>query len=85
MSPHTKNTDEVQIPKWAQDYEVGDKIFYLNPEMDRVEDSTILGFSTKKKTEGYPVIRPPEGVRAREAAIAESCHYSKNDLKQNSD
>lgn len=85
MKLYTEDKDEVDLPEWVGGYEVGDEIAFINPRKDKVETSEVIGFSTREKNPGLPVIDPPSGLKAREIAVDEDHHYNKNDLKQNAD
>jgi len=71
----TENKGSVDIPSWAQQFEVGDLINWQVDEVDGVKQSEIVGFSTLFDV-GYPVIEPPReyidgGTRAECVAVTE--------------
>jgi len=54
----TTAKEKVDVPSWAQEYEVGDTIHWESDKVEGVKASEIVGFSTLFDV-GYPVIEPP--------------------------
>ena len=52
----TTDKRKVEVPEWAQQYEVEDEIRYRNPLTGGVESAIVVGFSSRKGNEGLPII-----------------------------
>lgn len=76
MKLYVPNKSEVDIPEWADIYDVGDEITFFNPKVGEVQSDIIIGFSIRGGCEGLPVINPPKGVKAKEVAVDEKYHIT---------
>lgn len=53
----TTEKTEVSIPDWVENIEVGDVLTLVHQLAKGSFDATVVGFSTRESTEGYPVIK----------------------------
>ena len=72
----TKDKKEVPIKEWAEHYDVGDTIEYVNPSTGEKEKRVIIGFSTMHRNIGLPVVTGVTNADAKEVAIPEKFHVN---------
>lgn len=58
-------------PDWVEQYHLGDQITYYDPQLGRNDTGTIIGFSTKRRHRGVPVIEAKEHHDCDHVAITQ--------------
>ena len=75
---YTDTKANVDVPEWAEQFEIGDDIHWTHDEVGGVQTSEIIGFSTFYDI-GYPVIEPPEQIggpsHVSECAVTRECWF----------
>lgn len=83
--PHVTTADEVAVPGWADEYDVGDLIRFRQPLEEVVREEVVVGFSTLDGDRGKPCIEVPEylklGVRDKTETLSidEKYHVPRGD------
>ncbi|MFB6236969.1 MAG: hypothetical protein ABEH81_01225 [Halopenitus sp.] len=82
MTGFTTHKEEVDVPKWAEEYDLGDEIAFYNPKTDKIETDRVIGWSLLQEYENQPVIPAPDSIGSSDKiAMTEEYLHRKNDIK----
>lgn len=82
MTGFTTQKEEVDVPSWAEEYDVGDEIAYYNPKVDKIETEKVIGWSLIQRYRNQPLIRAPDSIGSSDKiAMTEEYLHRKNDIK----